>query len=262
MADEKDSGADALKSECESLISSSSYGAALSKSLSAVTGNPGPNTKKAATEVTIRAMENTGPVRLRYYNLGNLGSRGGVVRFFFLYHGINHTNEWLALGPEWTLEKQRLIATGESPGGYIPVVYDGDKTLTEHHSIVRYYAKKVGVYGKDDWADFVSDNVAESTKEWRASWVAAVVGDDANKATYAASLPARYTTLEALLKKYKGLGTHFSVGDAVIFGQVYDDRNLGQKVDLSAYPHINDVVTKALKNEPVKKWCDEHGKPF
>jgi len=58
MADEKDSGADALKSECESLISSSSYGAALSKSLGAIAGNPGPNTKKAATEVTVRAMEN------------------------------------------------------------------------------------------------------------------------------------------------------------------------------------------------------------
>jgi len=58
MADEKDSGADALKSECESLISSSSYGAALSKSFAALTANPGPNTKKAATEVSVRAMEN------------------------------------------------------------------------------------------------------------------------------------------------------------------------------------------------------------
>jgi len=184
------------------------------------------------------------------------------VRFFFLAHNIAHENDWLALGAEWPKEKQRLVTSGENPTGLIPVVYDGDKILTEHHAIVRYYGKLHGAYGKDNWQDFVQDSIAETTKEWRADWAGAVLGSDEAKAKYNAGLNARYVTLEALLKKHGGFQGPFSVGDATVFGQVYDDRGIGQKIDLAKFPLIEKVVQRALKHDGIKKWCDDHGKPF
>jgi glutathione S-transferase len=201
------------------------------------------------------------PIRLKYFNLGNFGGRGGVVRFALLANNIPFTNDFIA-EEDWPAEKAKLIASGLSPGGYMPVVYDGDKVLTEHQSISRYYSKQAGSYGKDASVDYAQDAAAESMKEWRADWVVALLGNDEAKQKYTASLAQRYATLDANLAKSKGLSGGFSVGDAAVFGQVHDDRQLGNKIDLSKLSYIQAVIDRALKTDGIKKWNEEHGKPF
>lgn len=77
--------------------------------------------------------------------------------FFFLANNIPYVDEVVEFA-KWGEEKQRLIASGESPMGYLPIVYDGDQAFTEHHSIVRYYATKVGLYGKEYGEAFSSSH--------------------------------------------------------------------------------------------------------
>jgi glutathione S-transferase len=202
------------------------------------------------------------PIKLKYFNLGNLGGRGGVVRFCLLANNIAFTEIQIDF-PTWGgSEKARILSSGENPAGYMPLVYDGNKVLQEHHTITRYYARQAGVYGKDAWVDYVQDAVAESMKEWRKAWADAVQGNDEAKKAYGEGAAKRYEVLEGIIKKFGGLGPNFSVGDAVIFGQVHDDRSTGTNLDLTVYPNINATIAKGLKSQGVKKWCNDHGQKY
>jgi len=69
--------------------------------------------------------------------------------FFFVAHGIPYEDSNIEYPGGWADEKKRLVESGENPAGFVPVVYDGEHIMTEHHSIIRYYAKLAGVYGKE-----------------------------------------------------------------------------------------------------------------
>ena len=84
-----------------------------------------------------------GDIVLKFFELGPVGGRGGVVRNMLLVHDIKFTESKLPAFENWQAEKERLISSGECPIGTVPVLYVNGKPYFGHIPIVRYLAAKV-----------------------------------------------------------------------------------------------------------------------
>jgi len=195
-----------------------------------------------------------------YFDLGNFGSRGGVIRFFFLAHNIDFEESMVATDESvWKTKKIELQA-GDNPAGHLPVVYLGNKILTEHHSIVRYFARIAGCYGKDADADFAHDSIAEVTKEWRSDWSEAM-REKSSKKSYVKTQSFYLSVVETLLSRHQKYFPKDSIGiaDVVLFGQVRDDMLLGAKLHRADYPHLALIYDKVGSNPKIAAWTAAHG---
>jgi len=200
-------------------------------------------------------------VVLRYFDLGNLGGRGSVVRTFLQAHNIPYEDKLEKFDANWGKVKEELLK-GDSPYGVLPIVYIGkDKILTEHHSITRYFARQAGVYGKDAWSDYAQDALAEGTKEWRHDWVTVVMDAAKHKDDYAnKKRNAHLNATEKLLERFhKALPSGIGLSDVLIYCQARDDKGLGFALDEAKYPHIAAVFNKVRANAAVKAWNESHG---
>jgi len=178
----------------------------------------------------------------------------------FLANNIDFEEDFVVPGDAWGPVKQE-ITKKDNPAGHIPIVYYGDMTLTEHHSIMRYFAKKAGVYGKDDEKDFAQDCLGEFSKEWRSDWVGTLF-DPVKKEKYVAEGNASYLGIgEKILDRYHKHfeGPEISLGDALLFSQLRDLKLTGYPIDAAKYPHLTALLAKVAKNAKVKAWCDAHG---
>eukprot|EP00549_Striatella_unipunctata_P013397 CAMPEP_0118702426 /NCGR_PEP_ID=MMETSP0800-20121206/17889_1 /TAXON_ID=210618 ORGANISM="Striatella unipunctata, Strain CCMP2910" /NCGR_SAMPLE_ID=MMETSP0800 /ASSEMBLY_ACC=CAM_ASM_000638 /LENGTH=220 /DNA_ID=CAMNT_0006603635 /DNA_START=371 /DNA_END=1033 /DNA_ORIENTATION=- len=212
---------------------------------------------------------------LKYLNLGPVGGRGGVQRFFMLAHGIKFEETLFTPSEEWGAEKKRLIETGENPCGSVPVTYitgDGDqdsKTLSQHIATCRYLARVNKFDTGDIYKDFVQDLVADEYQSFRALWVdKTFTSDEKQKEEYRKKLLLEeLKKFDALYKKYKTSDVYLSTspagvplwGDSAMFGIVYDNIKTGHITEeaLAAYPNI-EALYKAYSAIPtVAAWIAE-----
>lgn len=86
-----------------------------------------------------------GDVHFKYFTLppGFVG-RGGVVELFMAYHGIRCEEERVAFPWASPEIKKKLVESGESLTGTLPVVTLGGQHLCGHLPILRFFENKVG----------------------------------------------------------------------------------------------------------------------
>jgi glutathione S-transferase len=159
---------------------------------------PKPLSGKAATAAI------GGKPHFEYLDLpATLGGRGGVVRLFFIVHGIEYTEKLHAMGDPWLKRKQELIASGENPCGFVPLVKIGNDLYTEHISMLRFFSRKLGTYGKCAKRDYYEDAIADEYQPFRDGWVNSVIGSEEQKAEYKKKRFDFYRVLETLYAQRK-----------------------------------------------------------
>eukprot|EP00475_Leptophrys_vorax_P019454 TRINITY_DN2659_c0_g1_i3.p1 TRINITY_DN2659_c0_g1~~TRINITY_DN2659_c0_g1_i3.p1 ORF type:complete len:537 (-),score=156.96 TRINITY_DN2659_c0_g1_i3:39-1649(-) len=195
-----------------------------------------------------------------------LGGRGGVVRSFFLLHGIPYTEKLVPFGSqEWENEKKELISSGLNPAGLVPVVKVGGLVLTEHIAIVRYFSGKLGFYGKDDWADYCADAVADEYQGYRNAWVTSIGANDAGKAAYKEKqqyflelLESLYTRKASANSPYLGGGNVPGFVDLAMWGQLRDDSIVNGDVFAGGkHPTLKALFNAVGALPAIKEWASQ-----
>jgi len=161
-------------------------------------------------------------IELLYLNIGGIGGRGGVVRFFMLANDMAFTETLIPPGDEWQTKKAELVATAENPAGTVPVVKTDGKTLTQHVAIMRYLAGSQGLSS----GDYANDAVADQYQAFRDAWVtAAFMGGDKDK--FKAHAKAELKVFNELYVKYATADVYLSSakplwGDVAIASLIRD----------------------------------------
>ena len=77
-------------------------------------------------------MKVAAPVVFKYLDLPyGLGGRGGAQRFFLLANQIPFTEDLVSMSEWGSVEKARVVTSGENPGGTLPILYTATgETLT------------------------------------------------------------------------------------------------------------------------------------
>eukprot|EP00475_Leptophrys_vorax_P046456 TRINITY_DN998_c0_g1_i1.p1 TRINITY_DN998_c0_g1~~TRINITY_DN998_c0_g1_i1.p1 ORF type:complete len:251 (-),score=56.09 TRINITY_DN998_c0_g1_i1:36-689(-) len=208
-----------------------------------------------------------GKPHLTYFALPfGLGGRGGVVRNFFLLHNIEYTERLIPFGsPQWQTEKKQLVASGLNPAGLVPVVQVGDLVLTEHIAILRYFSKKLGIYGNDELKDYYADAVADQYQGYRNAWVGSIGANAEAKAAYQEKQQYFLGLLEVLYGRkanksspYLGGGEVPSFTDVAIYSQLRDDGIVNGDVFAgNKFPVLKDVHDSVGSIDAIKAWASK-----
>ncbi|KAL7565735.1 hypothetical protein ACA910_005428 [Epithemia clementina (nom. ined.)] len=211
------------------------------------------------------------PVKFEYLDLGHLGGRGGVLRFFLLTHGIPYEETLFKYTPEiWGVEKKRLIESGENPCGTVPVVFlDNNVQLCQHMTICRYMARAHKLDSGDALKDCIQDIIADEYQGFRDLWVEkSFFSTEELKTEYRTkTVPENLTKFEALHKKYKMADPYLSTtpggkplwGDCALFSLLYDHIETGYftEDDLQAYPSLAAMYKAHVAIPAVAGWIKE-----
>jgi len=217
---------------------------------------------------------------LKYFQLGPLAARGGVQRFFMLTHDIPFQDQLFVLGgPEWPVEKTRMVQSGENPCGTLPVTtmtnQDGtEHFLSQHIATCRYLAHLHNITSGDAYTDYIQDAVADEYHGWASSWVAAAFfkSNEEKEAYKSGELVEQLTKFNALYKKYVTTATSpfLSVtaagkplwGDSAVFGLLHDHFQAGLLTEevLQEYPHLANLYQAYGSIEAVAKWIENNKK--
>lgn len=161
--------------------------------------------------------------------------------------------------------KKQLIASGDNPSGHLPVVFlPSGQILTEHHAILRRFARQLGLYGQDLEHDYHADVLADNTVIWRTKWVASLFAGEAAKAEYEDQVrPHVYNVFETLLTRYdasgvSAVGDKASFVDALVFGLLYDDQEAYGEDVLKSSPRLAAFYQAYVQLAGVKEWVEEH----
>nr|QHU80051.1 glutathione S-transferase S5 [Bemisia tabaci] len=88
------------------------------------------------------------PPKLTYFSVKGLGE---PVRFILSYANVEFIDDRVNFVEDWPKVKPT------TPFGKLPVLEVDGKKVTQASAICRYYAKKCGLVGKDDWEDLLID---------------------------------------------------------------------------------------------------------
>lgn len=199
-------------------------------------------------------------VAFKYLDLGGIGGRGGVVRFFMLVHDIPFTEELIEPGEAWAKVKPQLIKSGENPAGKLPVVKTDDgATLTQHIAIMRKLAADRSI----SQGDFANDAIADEYQSFREAWVdAAFLGGDKGK--FQRHVVEELAVFEGLYIKYATYSTFLSSskplwGDTAIASLIRDIILTGflDENDLPALaPRLYTMYSAFIAIPAVAKWIE------
>ncbi|KAJ8909181.1 hypothetical protein NDN08_005874 [Rhodosorus marinus] len=206
-------------------------------------------------------------VNLQYLNLGPVGGRGGVVRFFMLANGIQYEEQLFALSNgEWERKKKVLIESGDNPAGTVPIVDIDGVTLTQHVAIMRYIANNRNLSSDEYLHNYVQDAVADQYQHLRDDWASNAFGSADQKQKLTTELaPPQLHVLDRLYAKLKledvllshGNKASYLWGDVAIFGILHDlvrTGNLTEEDMRSNYPNLHAVYKTFSENEAISKW--------
>jgi glutathione S-transferase len=207
-----------------------------------------------------------GPVTLKYFNFkpghGGASGRGGALRFLLLATGIAFEEDKVAVS-DWPETKQKLVASGVSPAGYLPVLTVNGKHLTEHHAIMRRFSAQLGLYGGDVERDYLIDSLAEATTSWRWHWVSSLEGGEVKDKYVSTQRAEHYKAFEQLLEQHGASGAFavsgakLSFADVLLFSQLWDDCVAYGSDLLKASPRLL-AFYKAFSVQPrVAAWCED-----
>lgn len=181
------------------------------------------------------------PVRGRAQALRYICADNGIT----LEEQVVAMNEWGALKPK-------------TPLGQLPVFYDGDFVLAQSNAILRYVAKKHGLYGKDDKEAALIDMINDQQEDVRLTYINLIYRNyEAGKADYVKSIPDNLKVLETVLSRNHG-GDGFFIGDKISFADYTIFDLLDNLVTLSStcldtLPLLKGFYTRMGNREKIAK---------
>nr|AUS83917.1 glutathion S-transferase pi [Eisenia fetida] len=105
----------------------------------------------------------------------------------------------------------------KTPLGQLPVFHDGDLHISQSNAILRYVARKHGLFGKNDKEAALIDMINDQQEDIRQAYMHLIYQEyDTGKDAYIKNLPTQLATLEKVLGENKG-GAEFFVGDKISF---------------------------------------------
>nr|ADV57678.1 glutathione S-transferase [Eisenia fetida] len=132
------------------------------------------------------------PYKLIYFPVRG---RGQALRYLAVDNGLELQEEVVSDGA-WSALKPK------TPLGQLPVFQDGDLHLGQSNAILRYVARKHGLYGKNDREAALIDMINDQQEDIRQTYLHLIYQNyDAGKAAYIKNLPTQLAVLRKFLRK-------------------------------------------------------------
>jgi glutathione S-transferase len=132
------------------------------------------------------------------------------IRYLLLDNGIDFEVE-LVTGETWPALKPKTLF------GQIPMLKDGDFELVQSNAILRYLARKHGLYGKNNEEAAMIDMINDQQEDMRVAYVRMIYKEyETGKDAYVKALPDALASLEKVLSRNND-GSGFLVGDSISF---------------------------------------------
>lgn len=152
--------------------------------------------------------------KLTYFPVRGLGEN---IRLLCADNGLPLTDVAVQ-GEQWAELKPKCAF------GQLPMFHDGDLELVQSYAILRYLARKHGLYGSNDLEATLIDLVTDGQHDFRMKYVKLIYQNyEAGKEDFIKELPAELEKFEKLLKRNND-GNGFFVGNKISFADyaVYD----------------------------------------
>jgi len=147
------------------------------------------------------------PYKLVYFPVRG---RAQALRYMCLDNAIT-LEEQLVQMNEWAAMK------ASTPLGQLPVFHDGKFEIAQSNAILRYVARKHGLYGKDDNEATLIDMLNDQQEDYRIAYLRLIYREyDAEKENFIKALPEKLAIFEKMLEK-NNKGAGFFVGSQISF---------------------------------------------
>jgi glutathione S-transferase len=189
------------------------------------------------------------PYKLQYFR-GR--GRAQAIRYLTLDNGLELQEEvvdfsnWPALKPQ-------------TPLGQLPVFTDGDLHLGQSNAILRYLARKHGLYGKNDKEAALIDMINDQQEDIRATYLRLIYLEyDTGKDAYIKNLPNHLAIFEKFLGAHSG-GSGFFVGDKISFADytIFDLLDILEVLApqiLDGFPKLKEFHSRIASHEKIAKY--------
>jgi glutathione S-transferase len=189
------------------------------------------------------------PYKLQYFPVRG---RAQALRYIVADHGLELKEEVVSDG-EWPAVKPK------TPLGQLPAFHDGDLHLGQSNAILRYIARKHGLYGKNDREAALIDMINDQQEDMRLSYLHLIYQEyDAGKEAYIKNLPTHLATLEKVLGENKG-GAGFFVGDKISFVDytifdLLDNLHILAPHSLDGFPKLKGFHGRIASRDKIAKY--------
>jgi glutathione S-transferase len=143
--------------------------------------------------------------------------------------------------------------------GQLPVFKDGDFELVQSNAILRYLARKHGLYGSNDKEASLIDMINDQQEDVRSAYVRMIYNNyDEGKAPFIASLATSLPLFEKVLTSNNGgqgffVGSKISFVDYTVFDLLDNLQTLSPGV-LDAYPHLKSFHARMSARPPIASY--------
>lgn len=147
------------------------------------------------------------PYKLVYFPVRG---RAQALRYLCLDNGIALEEQVVGMA-DWAALKPK------TPLGQLPVFHDGSLEIGQSNAILRYVARKNGLYGKDDHEATLIDMLNDQQEDVRTAYLRLIYQQyDTEKANFIKSIPEKLAVFEKYLQKNNG-GAGYFVGSKASF---------------------------------------------
>jgi len=202
-------------------------------------------------------------LKLKYFELGLIAGRGGVVRFMLYVHDLDFEDIKVAPDNSWLQLKQELVTSGHNPCGTVPVLYIDETPYFGHIPILKYLAAKFDAGSSDPEVIYRSNVMLDEYTNWRNDWSDSLF-DEEKKKVYSEKREKIYALIEKLYDRRLDKSKPYFMGmekpgydDLCIFTMVQDDQQLCGEMNLDAYPTIKTVCEKVKAIPRIAAWYTE-----
>jgi glutathione S-transferase len=146
-----------------------------------------------------------------------------------------------------------------TPFGQLPVLHDGELQIAQSNAILRYFARKHGLYGKNDVEAVTIDMLNDTQEDFRLGYLKLIYQQyDQEKDNYIKALPEKLAVFETHLKKNHN-GQGFFVGDKISFidyqmFDILDNHLLLAPHSLDAFPALKAFHGRIAAHDKIAKY--------